>query len=313
MSSLKLGRLTMGVALALMLAGCDSATGNSSPNSALAIVCTTGQVGDVVRNIGGPYVRVQTLMGPGVDPHYYTATPSDIRKLKAAEALFYNGLHLEGRMTDLMKSLARSKPTFAVIDQVLESEPERLRETPDFAGNYDPHVWFDVSLWARCAEYVVERLCELIPEHADTFRQRGDDYIAELDDLHEWCKLRLAEVPAGQRVMVTAHDAFGYLGRAYGMEVRGLQGISTEDEADLKTINRLVNLLVERRVKAVFVETSVAPKNIQSLIQGSAARDHTVVIGGQLFSDAMGEAETPEGTYVGMIRYNIDTIVEALQ
>ena len=313
MNGWKLGLLATIAALALALAGCDSATGDSTPSSALQIVCTTGQVGDTVRNIGGSHVEVETLMGPGVDPHYYTPTPSDVRKLKAAEAVFYNGLHLEGRMTDLMKSLGKSKPTFAVVEGVLESEPQRLRETPDFAGNYDPHVWFDVSLWARCTEYVVERLCELDAEHADEFRQRGEEYLAELADLHEWCKLRLAEVPASQRVMVTAHDAFGYLGRAYGMEVRGLQGISTEDEADLKSINRLVDLLVERRVKAVFVESSVAPKNIQSLIQGCAARGHSVEIGGQLYSDAMGEAGTPEGTYIGMVRHNIETIVEALQ
>lgn len=311
--------VAMSLIACVFMAGCtggaasesDSATG--SAEKTLRVVCTTGQVGDMLKNLGGPHVRVETLMGPGVDPHLYRGTLSDTRKLSEADAVFYNGLHLEGRLAEVLENLAQRKPVFAVTEDIVSKTPERLRKPPEFSGNYDPHVWFDVELWATCAESAARRVIELDPAHADDYRKRANDYVKQLHDLHDKSKRQLAEIPAEQRIMVTAHDAFGYFGRAYDVEVHGLQGISTADEADLTSVQKLVDLLVSRKVKAVFVESSVPPKNIESLIQGCAAQGHTVVEGGQLYSDAMGAADTPEGTYVGMVDHNVRTIVKALK
>jgi manganese/zinc/iron transport system substrate-binding protein len=267
----------------------------------------------MLAHIGGRYVDVRTLMGPGVDPHLYKATPGDIRLLKGAKVIFYNGLHLEGRLAEVLEKLHRRKPTFAVIDEIRERSPDRLRTAPEFAASYDPHIWFDVALWADCADYVARRLIEIDPLHATEYRQQADAYIAELRSLDAETRRSLAAILKRQRVLVTAHDAFGYFGRAYDVEVHGLQGISTADEADLGAINDLVRLLVERNVKAVFIETSVPSKNIRSLIQGCEAAGHRLVLGGEIYSDAMGPAGTPQGTYIGMIRYNVHKIVRALE
>ena len=305
----------------LGLAGCNSAASTGTDQSAagpktdkvLSIVCTTGQVGDMVANIGGEHVKVETLMGPGVDPHLYRGTLADTQKLNRADAVFYNGLHLEGRLAESLESLASRKPTFAITEDIVAKAPELLRKPDEFNGNYDPHVWFDVSLWARCADTVAKRLMELDPPHAEDYRRRSAEYVAKLTKLHDQCKSRIAEIPSDRRLLTTAHDAFGYFGRAYDIEVHGLQGISTADEADLASVNELVDLLVTRQVKAVFVESSVPPKNIQSLIQGCASRGHTVVEGGELYSDAMGPAGTPEANYIGMVEHNVNTIVRALK
>ena len=267
----------------------------------------------MLRHIGGDFVEVRTLMGPGVDPHLYKATPGDIRLLKAATAIFYNGLHLEGRLAEVLEKLGHRKPTIAVTDRIRQHEPQRLRQAPEFAASYDPHVWFDVGLWADCAEYAAAQLIEIDPTHASAYRRQADAYVAELRALDRATRRQLAEIPSRGRVLVTAHDAFGYFGRAYDVEVHGLQGISTADEADLGAINELVQLLVARQVKAVFIETSVPSKNIRSLIQGCDAAGHQLALGGELYSDAMGPADTPEGTYTGMIAFNVDQIVRALQ
>jgi manganese/zinc/iron transport system substrate-binding protein len=267
----------------------------------------------MLANIGGEHVDVRTLMGAGVDPHLYKATPGDIRLLKGAKIIFYNGLHLEGRLADVLEKLAQRKPTFAVIDEIHRDHPDRLRQAPEFPTNFDPHIWFDVGLWADCADYAARRLIEVDPDHAADYRRNADDYIARLKQLDAETRRRLAEIPQQQRVLVTAHDAFGYYGRAYDVEVHGLQGISTADEADLGAINDLVRLLADRNVKAVFIETSVPSKNIRSLIQGCEAAGHTLALGGELYSDAMGPAGTPEGTYIGMIEYNTNQIARALR
>jgi manganese/zinc/iron transport system substrate-binding protein len=292
--------------------GCKDLVDVDDGSDRVRVVCTTGQIGDMLRHIGGDHVDVRTLMGPGVDPHLYKATPGDIRLLKSARAIFYNGLHLEGRLADVLEKLALRKPTFAVVDEILRRQPERLRQAPEFPTSYDPHVWFDVGLWADCADYAARKLIEIDPLHAGDYRARADAYIAELHELDREIRHRLAEIPKRGRVLVTAHDAFGYFGRAYDVEVHGLQGISTADEADLGAINELVQLLVARQVKAVFIETSVPPKNIRSLIQGCEAAGHRLVLGGELYSDALGPADTPQGTYTGMVRYNVDQIVSAL-
>ncbi len=279
------------------------------------VVCTTGQVADILTNAGGEHIVVESLMGTGVDPHLYKATPGDVRKLNAADVVFYSGLHLEGRLASLLQKLGRRKPVCAVTEGVHQHENRLLRRVPGSEDHYDPHVWFDVSLWAKCVDYAAARLMSLDPDHADQYRTNADAYMAELAALHEWCQQRLAEIPKQQRVMVTAHDAFGYFGDAYDVEVHGLQGISTADEADLATANRLVEMLVERKIKAVFVESSVPPKNIRSLVEACANRGHEVTSGSELelFSDAMGPEGTPEGTYVGMVEHNVRTIVEALK
>ncbi len=273
-------------------------------------VCTIGMITDSVQRIGGEHVRATGLMGEGVDPHLYKASPQDNKALGDADVIFYNGLALEGKMTDLFVKMARSKPTVAVADAV----PEELRREPaELAGHYDPHVWFDVSLWIRCVERVGEALADLDAPHADDYTQRMRAYVGELKDLDRYAREQIAAIPKDRRVLVTAHDAFGYFGRAYDIEVRAIQGISTESEASVKDINDLVTFIAERGVKAVFVESSVSEKNVQALVEGCRARGHDVTIGGQLFSDAMGKAGTPEGTYVGMVRHNVDTIVGALR
>jgi manganese/zinc/iron transport system substrate-binding protein len=272
------------------------------------VVCTTGMVADLVRNIGGDRVKVTQIMGEGVDPHLYKASPGDVNLLTGADAIFYSGLHLEGKMADVFVRMARKKPTFAVTEYIPE---DRVLDNPE--GAFDPHLWFDVSLWREAAGVVRDALKAFDPAHAADYQARADAYQAELSKLHEYARTQLASIPKERRVLVTAHDAFRYFGRAYDIEVKGIQGISTESEAGVKEVNALVSFLVERKVKAVFVESSVSDKNIRALLEGCKARGHTVVIGGELFSDAMGKDGTPEGTYVGMVRHNVDTIVKALK
>jgi manganese/zinc/iron transport system substrate-binding protein len=258
-------------------------------------------------------VAVTALMGPGVDPHLYKATPGDRRALNGADLVFYNGLHLEGRLAELLEKLAERRPAFAVVEEVEREHPELLLAVPGGEKVYDPHVWFDPEIWRQCTRFVAARLAEHDPEHADEYRKNADAYVAKLDARERTSKERIAEIPEKSRVLVTAHDAFGYFGRAYGLEVHGLQGISTADEADLGAVNDLIDLLVSRGVKAVFIESSVPPKNVQSLVDGCRARGHEVKIGGELYSDAMGPAGTEEGTYLGMVEYNVVTIVDALK
>jgi manganese/zinc/iron transport system substrate-binding protein len=316
---LRIASLAAALAACLGAAGCvvSGLRPDARPGYPVRVVCTTGQVADMLRNIGGRHVTVEPLMGSGVDPHLYKAVPGDVRDLNAADVVFYSGLHLEGRLADLLEKLSRRKPAYAVterVERLHRGGARLLREVPGSPGHYDPHIWFDVALWARCADYAAERLMALDPEHAGDYRRNADAYMAQLAKLDEWCKARLAEIPKRQRVMVTAHDAFGYFGDAYQVEVHGLQGISTADQADLARADRLVDILVERRVKAVFVESSIPQRNIRSLVEACATRGHAVkVCQQQLYSDAMGAEGTPEGTYVGMVRYNVNTIVEALK
>ncbi len=275
----------------------------------IKIVATTGMIADAARNVAGDRAKVTALMGEGVDPHLYKASPGDARLMSDADLILYNGLHLEGKMADALVKLARRKPTV----QVTESIPESLlREPPEFQGQYDPHVWFDVSLWMNVAERIRDALAEHDPAGKETYAGNASRYVEELRALHEWCKEELQQIPREKRVLVTAHDAFGYFGRAYGLEVKAIQGISTDSEPPLTVINDLVDLLVSRRINAVFVESSVPRKTIEALVEGASARGHRVTIGGQLFSDAMGREGTPEGTYVGMVRHNVNTIVRAL-
>ena len=305
-----LGVVLGGLAL---VAGCTREGVSETEAPTPEIVCTTGQVADLVRHVTGDRVRCVALMGAGVDPHLYKPSHRDLRKLLRARVVFYNGLHLEGRLADVLETLSRRQPTFAVTEVLIQQHYQRLRSSPDFAGHYDPHVWFDVALWAECLPAIAERLAVVWPEHAVAFREAARSYQQDLQAIDEDCRRKLAEIPDERRVLVTAHDAFGYWGQAYGMEVHGLQGLSTADEADLRSLNDLVTLLVERRIKAIFVESSVPRRNVEALVNGCAARGHQLVVGGELYSDAMGPPGSPAESYTGMLRHNLSTMVRALK
>lgn len=315
-----MGRLVFGRLCALAVAcaflGCGggdghvggeraTAAGAKDHDTPIAITCTTGMVGDLVSNIGGEHVRVTTIMGPGVDPHLYKATAGDIGSLQGADMIFYNGLLLEGKMAELFVKMARRNPFVIAVTE--EVDRDRLLEPPALAGHWDPHVWFDVDLWSEGADVVRKSLAEYAPDHAAEFAANAEAYTSELAQLHAWCQTEAAKLPAEKRVLVTSHDAFSYFGRAYGFEVVGLMGISTVTEAGLADIARMVDFIKQRQVPAIFVESSVSKAAIERV-----AQDADVAIGGELFSDAMGGAGTPEGTYVGMVRFNMETVVNAL-
>jgi manganese/zinc/iron transport system substrate-binding protein len=285
------------------------AKGRSPRQYPYRAVCTVGMVTDIVRQVAGDKAHVEGLIGEGVDPHLYVATRGDIAKLLAADIVFYNGLMLEGKMTDALIKVGRSRSVYAVTELIDES---LLLSPKEFKGHYDPHVWMAPTLWKKCTEMVAKTLGEFDPPHKDLYVANYQRYAAELDRLHAYATQVLATIPTKSRVLVTAHDAFNYFGRAYDVEVRGIQGISTESEAGIADINRLVDLIVERDVRAVFVETSVSERNVRALVEGAAARGEKVQIGGMLFSDAMGKPGTYEGTYLGMIDHNVTTISRAL-
>ncbi len=281
-------------------------TAQSDP---IDVVTTIGMIADTVRNVGGDRVNVTGLMGPGVDPHLYKPTAGDVTDLQDAEVIFYGGLELEGRLTDILVKIARTKPTIAVTESI---PTELLREPPEFGGKFDPHIWFDVSLWMYAVETIATELSNYSPDDADYFRANADAYLAQLTDLDNWVREQAAIVPEAQRVLITAHDAFGYFGDAYGFEVHGLQGISTATEASASDVQALVDLVVERQIPAIFVESSVPPATIEAVQAATRDRGWDVTIGQPLFSDAMGEDGTPEGTYIGMVTWNVNAIVSAL-
>jgi len=293
--------------LIITLAGCAGSSGSTN-NGKIRVTTTTGMIADLVKNIGGDNVQVTALMGPGVDPHLYRASEGDISKLQSAQIIFYNGLLLEGKMADIFVKMARTKPTVAVSERI----PEHLLMEDD-QGHEDPHIWFDLTLWMKAAEVVRDSLIEIDPSHKTTYEKNTALYLTKLQETHNYAKQQLSTVPEQTRVLVTAHDAFGYFGRAYDVEVMGLQGISTDTEYGLRDVQLMVDTLVTRKIKAVFVESSVPKRSIEALVQGAKARGHTVIIGGELYSDAMGEVGTAQGTYIGMVRHNVDTIVKALK
>lgn len=296
------------------LAGCGGGNssdgeGADSVDKRLRVVATTGQVGELVRNIGRGQVVAVTLMGPGIDPHLYKASAGDVEKLRRADVIFYNGLHLEAKMGEVLGRLRGHTRSVAVGEAIAA---DRLISPPEFAGAHDPHVWLDVSLWQIAAAQVRDTLVDLDPEHATLYQNAAKNYLAELDTLDAHVRAQVATVPAARRVLVTAHDAFGYFGRAYGIEVRGLQGISTATEAGTGDVQDLAAFIATRRIPAMFVESSVSPRAIEAVRAAVRARGFDVGIGGQLYSDALGEAGSAAGTYVGMIRHNVDTIVASL-
>ncbi|MFC0019230.1 metal ABC transporter solute-binding protein, Zn/Mn family [Roseibacillus persicicus] len=304
--------LIAALASLLLLSQCRKAeqTGNTGPSQyPVPITATTGMITDLVRQVGGEHVEVTGLIGEGIDPHLYKPTRSDLVALSGADVIFYNGLKLEGKMEDtLMKMGKRGKPVVAITRDLQKKNDYLMGGT----AHPDPHVWMDVSGWLTTVTTVADELSAFDPKHAENYSQNAQALSQELEALDQYARESLATIPPGQRVLVTAHDAFGYLGRAYGIEVKGIQGISTESEAGVKDIENLVNYLVERKIPAVFVESSVSDQNVKALLEGAKARGHQVRIGGKLFSDAMGPTGTYEGTYLGMIDHNVTTITRAL-
>jgi len=297
-----------------MMVGCGGAADDGADVVAregeYTIVTTVGMVTDIVRAVAGDRAEVVGLMGAGVDPHLYKPTRSDVERLLSADVIFYNGLLLEGKMTDsLVRAATAGKKVFAVTELLDE---RYLLEPEGFHGLYDPHVWMDPAAWAKAVDVVRDKLVEYDPGGEASYRERAAAYAEQLAELDSYAVGVLASVPEPKRVLVTAHDAFNYFGQRFGYEVVGIQGLSTESEAGVRDIERLVDLLVERKIQAVFVESTVSERNINALIAGAKARGHTVVIGGELFSDAMGDDGTYEGTYLGMIDHNVTAIARAL-
>ena len=289
--------------------GLAFSTGPVAAQETTVVVATTGMIADATHQIGGDLVEVRALMGPGVDPHAYRQTRTDIVAMANADLVLWHGLYLEAQMEEFMHGLDERGDVVAVA----ESLPKNvLISHADYEGKFDPHVWMDPDLWSAVVIAVRDALIAERPDDEDTLRARTDTHLADLSKLADYTREILSSVPAESRVLVTAHDAFNYFGEAYGFEVLGIQGISTESEAGLQRIAELVDVLVERDIRAVFVESSVSERNIRALIEGAASRGHEVKIGGELFSDAMGEDGTYEGTYLGMIDHNTTTIARAL-
>jgi manganese/zinc/iron transport system substrate-binding protein len=298
------------IPILFVMTACGGGTPESAGGAGLKVVATTNIVADLVRAVGGPNVEVEALMGPGIDPHLYKASAGDVRRMSSAEAIFYSGLHLEGKMSEVLGRMAeRGMQTEAVAECVPKRE---LIESTDFSGLHDPHVWFDVALWSQVAECVAETLTALDPDHEDGYEARAADAVQELQALDEWVREEVEALAPEQRVLVTAHDAFGYFGRAYGFEVYGLLGVSTASEAGTADVQELAEFIAERQIPAIFVETSVPPRYVQALQEAVRARGFAVEIGGSLYSDSLGSPGTPEETYDGTVRANVETIVTAL-
>ena len=292
----------------LFILGCSEKTDQSG--SKPHIVATTGMLYDAVINIAGDRVTAEAIMGPGVDPHLYKATQGDLARFNKADLIVFNGILLEGKMSNILKKLGKQKPTVAAAESVPK---EMLKSAPGYKDAYDPHVWFDVKRWKYAVKSISHALIQLDSANQEFYQSNTQKYFSKLDSLDQYVKDMISEIPEDQRILVTAHDAFVYFGNAYGMKVKGLQGISTVADFGLKDIAELIDLIIANNIKAIFVETSVSEKSINAVVIGCKEKGHNVKIGGYLYSDAMGESGTREGTYVGMFRKNVETIVNALK
>ncbi|MEH7392865.1 zinc ABC transporter substrate-binding protein [Bacillus sp. JJ1503] len=304
--------LGMLLVLSLFILGaCSSDSSNGYQRGEKLVVTTTiSQIADAVKNIGGDKVDVQSLMGPGTDPHLYKATQGDIGKLQKADVIFYNGLHLEGKMLDVLEKMNKDKPTYAIGESLKEEE---LLLKADGKGAIDPHIWFDIDLWTGALKEVEKGLIKADPDNKAYYEKNAQEYFNKLKELKEFAAAEMEKIPSEQRVLVTAHDAFGYFGAAFNMEVEGLQGLSTDAEYGLGDVQKIVELLVTRNIKAVFIESSISERSINAVIEGAKKKGHDVKIGGELYSDAMGEEGTEEGTYIGMYKHNVNTIVNSMK
>jgi manganese/zinc/iron transport system substrate-binding protein len=298
----------------LLLAACSAQQApEASDDAPLSVLATTQQIADAVENVAGDAVELTTLLGPGIDPHTYVATESDIATFTDADVILYNGHHLEAQLERIFDQMAgdTEKTVVAVAEQL--DETVLLSWEPEAGLPNDPHVWNDVRLWQEVVASIGETLAEADPANAETYQANAAAYTAELDELHTYMLEQVENIPQQQRVLVTAHDAFGYLGRAYGLSVEAVQGLSTETEASTADVQALADIVAEREVPAIFIETTISPRTIEAVQEAVRAETgNEVTIGGELYSDAMGAPGTPEGTYIGMMRHNIDTIVAAL-
>ncbi|WP_074408714.1 metal ABC transporter solute-binding protein, Zn/Mn family [Aquimarina megaterium] len=280
-------------------------------NQKLQVVTTTSMITDMVKNIGGDLIEVQGLMGSGVDPHLYKASEGDVSKLVNADVIFYNGLHLEGKLVEVFEKMKHQDINTIAIGESLDKNT--LIGSDYFASNYDPHIWFNVENWKIITAFVTNKLTEIDPKNTEAFKANGNAYLAKLNELEATLKNTIATLPKEKRILVTAHDAFSYFGKAYDFDVVGLQGLSTATEAGVQDVQKLANFIIEKKVKAIFVESSVPKRTIEALQAAVKSKNHEVTIGGTLFSDALGNAGTKEGTYIGMFEYNVNTIINALK
>ncbi len=301
--------LPAAVFLAFVAAGCGGGGEAGAVEGTIRATTTTTHVTDMVEAIGGEEVEVTALMGPGVDPHLYEASQGDISALQDADAIFYNGLFLEGQLNDILIQTSQEVPTVQVTAAMPADE---LLPSADYEGQNDPHVWFDPELWVTGVDPVVEQLSELKPDAAEDFEQRGEEYRAEAMEAHEYVQEQVESIPEDRRVLVTSHDAFNYFGEAYGFEVEGLQGLSTEAEAGAGDVSQLADFLIEEDIPAIFPESSVSPASLEAVQAAAEDRDQNLTVGEELYADAMGDPGTEEGTYAGMLRANIDRIVAGL-
>jgi manganese/zinc/iron transport system substrate-binding protein len=305
----------------LIITGCTArpTSKDFASKKVIDVLCTTGPVADILQNLGGERLRVVGLMGPGVDPHLYRASAADIERLNDADMIFYNGLHLEGRMAELFEKLAESKPAYAVTQSLVEERNPKLRKPPEFEGYYDPHVWHDPALWAECVKFVAKVLGEKDPSHRELYAKNADAYLQQLREADDYCRTQVQTIPEAQRALVTVHDAFNYFCSAYGFTSMPLKGVSTEDQVTIGRMDEVVQFLVDREIKAVFVESAAAPQIIEALIEPCRKAGHEVKIGPKegedfvLYADALGPVGSGADNYVGMFKANVDTIVKALR
>jgi manganese/zinc/iron transport system substrate-binding protein len=305
----------LSIILMILLAACSQAdassvTTDTEAGGKLNVVATTGQIHDALLNIAGDAVNLKGMLGPGVDPHLYVPTESDVTTLGQANVIFYNGLHLEAQMVRVMTQMSTRGKTVVAVGDILP--PDQLLGWSGGGATYDPHIWNDPQLWSQGVETMRDTLVNVDPDNAGLYRQNTEAYLAEITAADEYVKEQIDRIPQDKRLMITAHDAFGYFARAYGLEVAGLQGISTESEASTADVQNLANMIVERQIPAVFVESSVSPRNIEAVQAAVNAQGFEVAIGGTLLSDALGTPGAPEGTYTGMLRYNAKTLADAL-
>ncbi|AMB98644.1 manganese transporter [Aerococcus urinaehominis] len=313
--------LALVTAMVLIFAGCGKVdeggqqagkeAASSQNGQPTRVVATTTMISDLVKVIGGDHVEVEGLMGPGIDPHGYQATAEDNRKLQEADVAVYNGLHLEGQMGEIFEALEQSDTKTICLEDGLDET--KLLASEDASMNHDPHIWFSVARWKEAADHVTKELSAYDPDNAADYQANNEAYQKELDELDTYIKERVAEVPADKRYLVTAHDAFNYFGKDYNFDVVGIQGLNTQTEAGTADFSELAQFIADKGIKSVFVESSVPKRNIEALQEAVKAKGHEVGIGGELYSDSLGDASAGTDTYITMYKANIDTIVDALK
>ncbi len=299
------------IAIGLLIMNCCNNEQTKEANKKLQVVTTTTMITDVVKHIGGDAIELQGLMGSGVDPHLYKASEGDVNKVYKADMVFYNGLHLEGKLEDIFKKMENKGVVVIAVSEAVQEK--QLIGSGDFKSNYDPHIWFDVDLWRTSCIYIAEQLIRSDSANKGIYESNLSAYLRQLDSVKHIIDTLISEIAVEDRILITAHDAFNYFGRAYNFEVMGLQGMSTSTEAGVKDVQNLANFIVNREVKAIFVESSVPRRNIEALQKSVKSKGFDVSIGGELFSDACGNAGTYEGTYLGMYLHNVKNIVSALK